>query len=97
MSEPTKAKLNPFKGISVEQREQLHNWYQDQISAQLSTLLKNSKSGKILDDKLNQALSLAIQSVVSNPADTSINANTSTIRLKNANVLDELKNICRVN
>lgn len=40
---------NPFANLSDVQCEQIQNWYQKHISLTLTTLLKGSKSGQVIE------------------------------------------------
>ena len=51
---------NPFANLSDVQCEQIQNWYQKHISLTLTTLLKGSKSGQVIESKLERALNQAL-------------------------------------
>lgn len=71
MSEFDKEDANPFSGLSKTQSKQLHTWYLNEINNQLTTLLKGSQSGQILEKKLTQALTKAASPLVAHTKENS--------------------------
>ncbi|MCK8125761.1 hypothetical protein CWB77_01340 [Pseudoalteromonas sp. S1610] len=80
---------NPFANLSDVQCEHIQNWYQKHISLTLTTLLKGSKSGQVIDSKLERALNEALKN--SKQTITYKGDGNSPIKLQNASVLAELK------
>ncbi|MEI4551714.1 hypothetical protein [Pseudoalteromonas spongiae] len=89
MSEFDKENSNPFNGLSTAQSKQLHTWYLNEINSQLTTLLKGSQSGQILEKKLNQALTKAAKPLVTQT--TKHSTQNFNFKIKNGSVLQELK------
>ncbi|MFY8351225.1 hypothetical protein AAEU29_11870 [Pseudoalteromonas sp. SSM20] len=89
MSELEKENANPFSGLTAAQSKQLHTWYLNEINSQLTTLLKGSQSGKILEKKLNQALTKAAKPLVTQT--TANSTHNLNFKIKNGSVLQELK------
>ncbi|AIY66845.1 hypothetical protein [Pseudoalteromonas piratica] len=89
MSEFDKEDANPFNGLSKTQSKQLHTWYLNEINNQLTTLLKGSQSGQVLEKKLTQALTKAASPLVAHTKENS--THNFNFKIKNGSVLQELK------
>ena len=79
---------NPFANLSDVQCEQIQNWYQKHISSTLHSLLKGSKSGQVIESKLESTLNKALSQ--SKQLTTYAIEGNSSIKLKNASVMAEL-------
>ena len=82
-------KKGEFANLSDVQCEHIQNWYQKHISLTLTNLLKGSKSGQVIESKLEQALNEAL--INSKQTITYTGDDSSPIKLQNASVLAELK------
>ena len=79
---------DPFANLSDVQCEQIQNWYQKHISSTLHSLLKGSKSGQVIENKLESTLNKALSQ--SKQLTTYAIEGNSSIKLKNASVMAEL-------
>ena len=89
MSDKPISAENALANLSQVQCEQIQLWYQKHISSELNVLLKGSQSGKVMERKIQQALTRAYQSLeATQPLPASTDQN---IKLKHASMLTELK------
>ncbi|WP_404339959.1 hypothetical protein [Pseudoalteromonas mariniglutinosa] len=80
---------NPFANLSQTHCQQIKNWYQKQVSIELNSLLKGSKSGQLIEQKIHLAVDKAMRKATALPAYKS--SDNEAITLKNANIMAELK------
>lgn len=80
---------NPFANLSQTQQQQINKWYEKQIFIQVSTLLKGSKSGELIAQKIQQGLKKAL--LIAQSTEGLQHDASQEFTLKNANIMAELK------
>ncbi len=89
MSNKSEGKQNPFVGLSARQSQLLHTWYVQQVAKQLTLLLKNSQSGKVLEQRISSALDTERANLIKLLANHE--SSRSPFKVKNASLLHELR------